>query len=235
MLTITEKHCRLGKISNNLPKHGDEEVTEFTIPVTELMLEREEINALVGDPYFDRSLFNVKGSLHEPTEGLRKFDPLKFTERYEGASVTITVAGDRELNFENVKLYDITVKPVPGGLVDLSMKIQLMPGLGQENLVLQEAQHCEVKISITDAKVALKKGGQKELPLNSFGSGEEPEQGAEDEHREEPLPKAAQQPEEDPAEFEEAAKRQVEAFKSRGRVIDGTTPRSRRGRADATH
>lgn len=177
-IDITAVHCKMGKISNNLEKHGDEDVTAFAIPFTGVIVKPKVLNAIVGDEHFDRYLFDDDKGFRKPLEWTTKFD-LVLSEKYEGAKVTLVLAGDQTLEFADCRLKDITPTAVPGGTISLSLQIQLLPGLGQENLLLQEYQGREIaKLVIADAKIAEKKAGkQADLPLSRVGEGEEPEQG----------------------------------------------------------
>lgn len=181
MISLIDKICRFGKISNNLELHGEEEVTAFQIPVEGVMLEAKELNAIVGDKYFAGIVFNDKRGLKEPTDALRKFKPLELADSYENATVIMTLTGDRELEFDECLLKNLTLEPQVGGLTALSIKLYLRPGIGANNLLLQEHQHREVKLTITNATVALKaKSRQQDLPLGNGEEGDD-EEGEEEE------------------------------------------------------
>lgn len=167
MLDIRDEHCRLGKISNNLEKNGEDgdEVTGFTIPITELQLGAEEINAFMEEPYADRWMFNTRArGTKEPVS--EKIKPFALKEDFDDATITLTVSGDREIELQGCKVKDVTLEPMKGGAVHVNCRIYVRPGLGKENLLLQEHQNREVRITIADAKVATKKkSGQKDLDL----------------------------------------------------------------------
>lgn len=165
MLSIEDMHCMMGKISNNLECHGEQEITEFSIPITGIMLTAQEVNAFLEDPYADRSFFNNKRELQEPMPWCSKTS-ITLNDRYDGAIATITVSGDQEIEFKDARLNKITLTPKLGGLTQMDFQLQIAPGLGRENLLLQEHQNREIVLCIADAKIALKKKGrQKELPL----------------------------------------------------------------------
>lgn len=157
--------CKIGKISNNLEKHGDEDVTEFNLPVFDLILTNEQLGELYGDPYTHRSWFNINGGLQQPMDWLKAASPIGNDVIFEGIEATIRLPSDEELEFSNCRAKDFQFTGVVGG-TELTFKLQLCPGLGRENLLLQEYQNREVRLSIADAKIALKKKGrQKDLPL----------------------------------------------------------------------
>lgn len=185
MISLIDKLTRLGKISNNLELHGDEEVTAFQIPVEGVMLDAKELCALLEDKFAHQLIFNDKRGLKEPTDALRKLDALKLKDNFEGATVIMTLTGDRELEFDECNLKELTLEPQVGGLTALAFKVYLRPGIGANNLLLQEHQHREVKLTITNATVAMKaKSRQQDLPLSN---GEDDD--GEDEAEEAPKPK----------------------------------------------
>lgn len=155
---LVDKHMMLGKISNNLEKHGEDEVTAFAVPFDECPLERDELNAIFGDKYFDRCVFNKSARAEGPCTWLGMVEPLKLREKYHEAVVLMTVSGDRELEFDEVQLSDLTITfdPKYGAVGILSGKFYVRPGIGPANLLLQEHQHRRVKVTITNATVQLK-------------------------------------------------------------------------------
>jgi hypothetical protein len=161
--------CKMGKISINLEKHGEEEVIVFAIPITGAMLPAklqadDPANAIAADPHFTRSIFNDNKGFLEPMQWMRA--PICIPEKYEGAQVSIELPSGEVLEFEGARVGDIELMATPGGMVATDYQIQLHPELDRVNLLLQEYQHHEVKITVHDAKVALKKKSkQKELPL----------------------------------------------------------------------
>lgn len=163
-LSLSDEHARMGKISNNLETHGEEEVTAFAITY-ELMLPEEQLDGFMGK-YFHRSLYNTdKTNLQVPVDGFRRCKPLELEEVYEGVTVTI---GDStsEVEFKDCRASKFVLEPQVGGLTKLKVQVYLRPGIGDENLWLQEIQHTEVSITIADGKIAKKKNpAQQSLPL----------------------------------------------------------------------
>lgn len=176
---LVDKYTMLGKISNNLEIHGEDEVVGFTIPFSALPLEADELNALANDKYFDRCIFNKTAKVQAPCTWLSVFEALKLRETYHEAVVLMTVSGDRELEFDDVTLKDLVIDfdPKYGAVGMLSGKMYLHPGIGKENLILQEHQNRRVKVTITNATVMLKaKSKQQELALEPRkDDGEQPD------------------------------------------------------------
>jgi hypothetical protein len=156
--------CKLGKVSINLELEGDDEVVVFCIPITGAVIDADTANAIAGDPYFTRSVYNDNKGFLEPMSWVRK--AISFPEKYENAVACITLPGDDVLEYHGARIKDVELTPTPGGMTGVDFQLQIRPELDRGNLLLQEYQHREVTICIADAKIQLKKQGkQKELPL----------------------------------------------------------------------
>lgn len=180
---LTEKTCRLGKISNNLERHGDDYVTAFTIPITELMLTKAELNALMRDKFTHQSWFdNTKTGGVEPMDWWNG-EEFSLSQAFDADELTITVSGGAALNFESegdpkdedyraaAKISGITLTPRSGGMTEMRLKLYVLPDIGKKNLQLQEHQHREVKVSWRDARAVEKAKRQPELPMEDRNTG----------------------------------------------------------------
>jgi len=176
-LTLTNRPCKIGtNVNGRNEKHGDEDVPAADISIDGLMLEAEELNALLEDPYAHDALFNHRsnGKVDEPI--FRKFRPLQYREKFEEAEVVLTVGmGSTEIRLQNVKLARVTLDPQVGGLVKLSLQVQCTPSAETIAQLWSYMNH-EVEAEVSFGKKAVKGEKQKEMPLG-FGDGEEPEQG----------------------------------------------------------
>lgn len=183
ILDLDSKTCRLGKISNNLEKHGGDWITGFTIPVTGLMLTRAELNAFMRDKFCHQSWFDTsKPGAPEPMAwwGGESF---YVSESFEADKATITVSGGTELDFEStgdpkeedyragIVVEKIILTPQTGGMTELTCSIYVLPGIGKKNLALQDHQHREVKITLVDGRVLERKKRQPELPMGQPAEG----------------------------------------------------------------
>lgn len=171
-LALHDPHAQMGKISNNLEKHGEEDVTAFSVPL-QIGLPEEQLDALMGK-YFHRSLYNRKGEVWEIVDGFRRCEPIVLTDTYEGLNAALVFPGDDDgLKFAECKLRKLVLEPKHGGITQLTCSLYLRPGLGDENLVLQEHQRRAVSITISGGKIALKKNpGQPDLPFGSKAEGQ---------------------------------------------------------------
>lgn len=174
---LIDKRMRLGKIALNLEKLGNsgEEVVAFCVPFGECMLNGVECGELVKDKYFERAVFDSKKGAQVPCAWLLHVDPIKISRSFEKAFVLMTVTGDRELEFDEVQIKDLMLvfDPKYGGQAELVGKLYLRPGIGQENLILQEHQHHEVLVTITNARVMLKAKSKQMDLLENKSEGEE--------------------------------------------------------------
>ena len=179
MITLTNRPCRIGpSINARTEKHGDDDVQAFDIPLAGLMLEKEELNAFLGDPYAYDALFNhhrSNGKADEPI--FKKFRPLVLRDKFEEGEVVFTVGmGSEEIRLKGVKLAKVTLDPQVGGLTLLSVQVQCTPSTETIAKVLPYMNH-EIEAEVTFGKKIAKSEKQRELPINGFGEGEQPEQG----------------------------------------------------------
>lgn len=171
MLNIPETYAQMGKIANNLEKHGEQDVTAFDIPIAGIVLTGEQFNALSEDPYADRWLFNMQGEMREPN--LARFEPLTLLDSFEDATVMLKCS-DAEFTFAAARVKDVTFEGKRGGDILLSFSVRVRPQNDREITVLLAHQNHEIRIDVADAKIALKGGrNQQELPLSRAGEGEQ--------------------------------------------------------------
>lgn len=172
---LIEKYMMLGKISNNIEKHGEDDVIAFTVPFDECALEPDELRVIFGDQYVDRCLFNKTAKHEGPCTWLAACEPLKLRAKYHEGVVLMTVSGDRELEFDEVMLSDlvVTFDPKYGAVGILSGKLYVRPGIGKENLILQEHQHHRVKVTLTNATMMLKAKSKQIDAFESLQGGEQ--------------------------------------------------------------
>lgn len=164
---LVDEHARMGKIGNNLERHGDtDEMLGWTLPIT-AMLPAEQIDALKGE-YFHRSLYNINKNPWEVVEGFKDCAPLEDERTFEGvkASLQFTIA-QRELEFEGCRVTKIFYEAQLGGLTKTWFHLYVHPEIGEETSLLLEHQNGEVSITLADGKLALKKNPkQQSLPLD---------------------------------------------------------------------
>jgi hypothetical protein len=141
------------------------------------MLDREELNALLGDPKAHGSLFRTQksngegGKLLEPA--FPQFKALAFKEHFEGATVRLVLGlNDTEVELEDCKIRRVTLEPQVGGMTVLACMLRAVP-TGQQVATLFAFMNHDGAVEIADAKRAEKAKKQSDLPLNTFGEGEQ--------------------------------------------------------------
>lgn len=172
MLTITRRAAKIGtslNVRNEL--HGDEDVPACDIPIDGIMLEAEELNALLDNPEAHQRLFISKThGFEEPA--IPQFGSHRMADKFEGARVKLHLGVKPTLlELEDVKLAKVTLEPKPGGMTAMSLQVQATPGTKAIGQISAFMNH-EISIEITDAARAKKSAKQDELPL-SMGNGKD--------------------------------------------------------------
>lgn len=175
MLNITERTARIGnQIQSRGENHGEDTVTAIDIPLTDVMLDEREFNALMGLPNAFNAFFDRSGGLLQPA--FTRLKPLALSEKIEGARVVIKhgVAAE-ELRLGNAKIAKIKLEPVTGGFVSMSCTVQCVPTLDVNIAHLLDRLNSTVELSIDGGQF----GAQQELALGASEI-EEPEIDADD-------------------------------------------------------
>ncbi len=181
ILELVGKICRFGKISNNTESRGrDDWDTAFTIPVTGLLLTKDELNKFRRDKDTHASWFNIAKGLATPMPWWNG-DGFPVSEAYEAQELLIVVSGDREITLVGeeptdkddpdddgraaCKITKIVLTPQTGGVTEMRFHLTLRPGIGKNNLLLQEHQHREVKLTLVETYVKERAEKQQQLGL----------------------------------------------------------------------
>jgi hypothetical protein len=256
-LTLENARGTALKLSLNV-LHKDPNLTIMTLPVEGIELVQEQLDGFLGKHTF-RSWYDQRadGSWH-PCAWWHHRDDADYPidAAFHTDKLTLGLSGEQVLEFERqepeeedddavpaAKITAIRLKPTPGGVTLLSFHLQVRPGLGKDNLLLQEHQFRPVTITLGETKIAPKKGKQQSLALEPAKEPTAPieteltneqraelaqaRQGESTEQSEHPDPDATNgDPSVDLARFEEGARAEAERFKQRASgVIDGRSER----------
>jgi hypothetical protein len=167
-LALVDEHAKMLKISNNLEFAGEAQsvITGFTLPI-EMQVPRAQLIALMGED-FDRAVWTVDASgMITGVDWVRRLLPLALTgEIYVGVAAVLGLGG-RELEYVDCQYSKIEILALGnGGITHLKGHLYLRPGIGSENLLLQEFQEHEIAASISAGKLRVKADkAQRELPL----------------------------------------------------------------------
>jgi hypothetical protein len=166
---------RPGKIGSSIntrsEKHGDEDVPACDIPLAGIMLEAEELNALLGDPSAHKSLFEKpkNGAPVEP-----RFQRLKafvLRDKFEGQATLSLGLNATEVDLGDVTFARITLEPQCGGMTEMSLQVQCAPPVETMAQVIAFLNdHVDVELNFGEL-IEQAKRKQKDLGL-SFGDGD---------------------------------------------------------------
>jgi len=241
---FARKSCHFGKIANNLRMIGAQEEPEFTIPCEGLMLTPGELDEILGQ-YTHRSWFTRCKDVWEPCAWWSRAKGHFAIDGAFEAEYCAIYAGNRKIEFELIEGEDgdipaaritrVRFRPHVGGMTEMCCHLHVRPGIGAENLLLQEHQNREVRLTLGETRLANPQGQQQELPLSAADAQDDWQNDLQDDWQDDSSSsgngKATKA--EDLGDFEAAARRQVRAYALRGPVIDGTTIQSRQRSRDA--
>jgi hypothetical protein len=193
--TLGWRDCTLPpSINFRTQKHGDESVQATDIRVSDIELTKDEVNTLLQEPYASRALWTAGGRGKPERPVFERIEALKLDETIESSKVAIKVGGE-EIKLGVCKLKSVTVQPMIGGVAKMSCLVQATPDIDELLADLIAGMDAGARIHIDYEHNAEQ--------LEAFdGEGE----AKKDEN----------------AAFEDAAKKQVEAF-SRGTPVGDST------------
>lgn len=160
-------------VNTRTEKHGDDSVPACDIPIAGLMLEKHEVDELVGKHYWS-SIFNTgnRGKADQPL--FPNIASHKMVDKYEGTVLIDLGPNVKAVELEAVKISGITLTPHAGGLVEMSFKIQTAEDIEKfvHKLVARLDTEIDLELTIGE-KVEKAKSKQQDLPINTFGEGEQ--------------------------------------------------------------
>ena len=173
MLTLSQRDCFLdAKYSGKKVKGKDARTLKFTL--TDVPIYRNELNAILGEPHAYESLFDTSKPVHRPY--LRCIKALELKTKLVASHVEIWYhLGKSKVAFKNVTISKVKIhfEGRDDALPHMSCEVETEPDLNQTFIDLIERMGTSVEAEIHAQNPA----DQKDLPLNSHGTGEEPEVG----------------------------------------------------------
>lgn len=169
MLTLNSRPCLLGLKSSTDGKEIDgAEVKLLTLELEDVLLDKREVNVLLGEPHAWNVLYNTGVKPVEPYKSLKS---LELREPIDGAAVTLAFGLNSGVAFTGVKLSKLKLELKSGGETALSCKLTATPALDATFAQLLEhlGDGIEVEMRFEPA------GQQQDLPLNAFGEGQRSE------------------------------------------------------------
>lgn len=164
MLSLSRRSCRIGPAVRVKITGKDERVTTLAVPLSQLMLDPNELNSLLQEPHAHQVLFDTKRStLIEPV--FRNIAALRLVDKIEDASVTLELNSTTTLSLVNCTLARIELEPQNGGLTAMSLSVQCTPKLDSMIARLLEKLDCDAEAELH--------GNQQELPLSEGRAADE--------------------------------------------------------------
>lgn len=174
MLTLEKKVCKIGtSINTRRQIHGEEPVPAMDIPISEIMLERDELQAIydditVWDNWFDH---RAGDKLPEPANWLKQSKPIGFADKFKDSQVILYVGLKPEIiTLVNVKLARLNFEPKVGGLTAMSLTIQATPDMAKAAKIFDHMDHtAHIAIEIGERDEGDTVKNQPELPMTMSG------------------------------------------------------------------
>ncbi len=178
-LSLKKRPAELGgHISGRTEYHGEDPIGACDIALSGLMLDRDEIDGLLGAGTHERLFKKVRNSgmndFPEPADFVASTRlPFQLETKFEDSRVTLFMGIDNEDKVELAKctLAKIKYEPKSGGLTLASLQVQCNADPEQ---VAKIYKHMDTKIdaSVRFGRVAAEKDeNQGDLPLKAKGNG----------------------------------------------------------------
>lgn len=174
VLELTKRHAKLAHVNIREEKHGEDSVTAVDIKLTEIMLEKDDLNALLHEKHAHAALFNQAkaGSIIEPV--FKWFAPFSFTEKFIDCSAALYLGLNGEAHeLEDVTLAKLVLEPLSGGQTALTITLQHSLEDAEILATLGEQLGRECSVAITFGKVDEAEKKQAKLPLEPKKDGAE--------------------------------------------------------------
>lgn len=134
VLTLGKKPCLLGKALNGRTEHhGDDDVPACDIAIENLVLQLDDIEALLGEQEHQRFFKKTRNSgmdgfLEVADFVARTNTPFVLADKFAGSRVVLFLGlGDDELALEDCRLAKIKYAPIAGGVFSVSLQVQTTP------------------------------------------------------------------------------------------------------------
>jgi hypothetical protein len=187
MSDLSSRTCHIGpSVNSRTEKHGDEDVPACDIPIDGIMLDHDELEALV--PGAHKAFFEKKrgSSFYDLTDFAKRLRPFKYVDKFEDSRALLVLGIDgKEIELdEEVKIAKIELDPQPGGLTALSIALQCTPDT-EVMASIFAFMNQEIMAEVTFGKKAEPKKNKKQAELEldhhagGNGDGENPDPDAE--------------------------------------------------------
>jgi hypothetical protein len=138
VLNLRKMPCVLAESVNCRTEiHGDDSVPACDFALKNLLLSRDDIDALLGEGSWERFYVKRMNSGMADYPELSEFvnrskTPFAFAHKFEASRVALFLGlEDKELVFEGCKLAKIRYEPLQGGQFSVSLQVQATPVDGE--------------------------------------------------------------------------------------------------------
>lgn len=181
MLSLSQRGCFLGEKYGG-KKIKEEETRTLKVELTDVILSKAEVNALLDEPHAYEALYDTTKRPHRPF--LKCLKALELKDAWEGAYVAIWYEmGATRLEFKKATLSKIKLELREDGETAMRCTVEGETVLDKKVAEIIErigtAVECEIRAQRPD--------DQKDLPLNQHGEGEQSQQGSGRKGRGQPL------------------------------------------------
>lgn len=163
-LEISNRPCHISNaMATNTERHGEEDVGAIDLPIDGIMLNRADLDALLGDGAHAALYVTPPYAVGEepaPQPRFPCFKPVRLDESFENASVLLTLGWgqtDEAIELSGAKVRSIELDLQSGGLTMLSCKIRGKPDAGEVAMLFEYLNH-DASIEIRSADLVKKKG-----------------------------------------------------------------------------
>ena len=121
-MNLTKRPCKLGSsLNTRTEKHGEDEVPACDIPIVGLMLDKAELDALVGE-HFWNVLFNTPiGDGKLPAPAWPQIANVKLKDKFAGSAIIHLGDNVKAVDLAGVTIKGISLDPLEGGLTEVSL------------------------------------------------------------------------------------------------------------------
>ena len=170
MLSLSQRDCQLGEKYSGRKKR-DEDTWTLKLELTGLVLERNEVNAILRP-----SRMRLRRSTTQAPIRSRPFigciKAIELQNAWDGAHVVLWYElGKRKIEFKQAKLTKLKVHPTLGGETRFSCIVEGAPPLDKQLAEIIERAGKSIEVEIH----AERPEDQQDLPLSQHGEGEHPE------------------------------------------------------------
>lgn len=170
MLSISPRPATIGKVVSAPKEEGGNSFREVSIELSELELDKAEVNQLMQDPHAWEKFFSTQGADDAIEPSLPVLKPLRLKSAIEQSTVVLTLGLQATaIRLAPCDLANITMTPREDGVMVLSLKIVARPDIDKKLLPIFGANDCDAEIHCSGY------GDQQPLPL---GNGRAEREGA---------------------------------------------------------